>query len=225
LKFTFVTLFPNLIEPYFKDSILKRAVERNLISYEFYNPRDFTKNKHKKVDEQMIGGGAGMLLVCQPLFDCLDKIKTKNKDAYIIFPLAAAKPFTQNDAKRLANKKNIVIVSGRYEGIDERVIEKYANEVFSIGEFILTGGELPSLVIADAITRNIDDVLGNANSLEVESYENNLLEAPSFAKPENYQNLSVVKEFLKGNHSKICDLKFQMSICKTKYYRPNKEKR
>jgi len=225
LKFIFVTLFPNLIEPYFKDSILKRAVERNLISYEFYNPRDFTKNKHKKVDDQMIGGGAGMLLVCQPLFDCLDKIKTKNKDAYIIFPLAAAKPFTQNDAKRLANKKNIVMVSGRYEGIDERVIEKYANEVFSIGEFILTGGELPSLVIADAITRNIDGVLGNVNSLEVESYENNLLEAPSFAKPENYQNLSVVKEFLKGNHSKICDLKFQMSICKTKYYRPNKEKR
>jgi len=225
LKFIFVTLFPNLIEPYLKDSILKRAVERNLISYEFYNPRDFTKNKHKKVDDQMIGGGAGMLLVCQPLFDCLDKIKTKNKDTYIIFPLAAAKPFTQNDAKRLANKKNIVMVSGRYEGMDERVIEKYANEVFSIGEFILTGGELPSLVIADAITRNIDGVLGNANSLEVESYENNLLEAPSFAKPENYQNLSVVKEFLKGNHSKICDLKFQMSICKTKYYRPNKEKR
>jgi len=125
----------------------------------------------------------------------------------------------------LANKKNIVLVSGRYEGIDERVIEKYANEVFSIGEFILTGGELPSLVIADAIARNIDGVLGNANSLEVESYENNLLEAPGFAKPENYQNLSVVKEFLKGNHSKICDLKFQMSICKTKYYRPNKEKR
>jgi len=225
LKFTFVTLFPNLIEPYFKDSILKRAVEGNLISYEFYNPRGFTKNKHKKVDEQMIGGGAGMLLVCQPLFDCLDEIKKINQDAYIIFPLAAAKPFTQNDAKRLANKKNIVMVSGRYEGIDERVIEKYANEVFSIGEFILTGGELPSLVITDAIARNIDGVLGNANSLEVESYENNLLEAPSFAKPKNYQNLRVVKEFLKGNHSKICDLKFQMSICKTKYYRPNKEKR
>ncbi len=105
------------------------------------------------------------------------------------------------------------------------MIEKYANELFSIGEFILTGGELPSLVMADAISRNIKGVLGNADSLEVESYENNLLEAPSFAKPEIFQNLSVVKEFLKGNHSKISDLKFQMSICKTKYYRPNKEKR
>ncbi len=225
LKFTFVTLFPNLIEPYFHDSILKRAVESNFISYEFYNPRDFTTNKHKKVDDQMVGGGAGMLLTCQPLFDCLDEIKSKNNDAYIVFPLAAAKPFRQNDAKRLAKKKNIVFVSGRYEGIDERVIEKYANEVFSIGEFILTGGELPSLVMADAISRNVEKVLGNADSLDIESYENNLLEAPSFTKPEIFQNLSVVKEFLKGNHSKISDLKFQMSNCKTKYYRPNKEKR
>lgn len=220
-----MTLFPNLVEPYFQDSILKRAIDANFINYEFYNPRDFTTNKHNKVDKQMVGGGAGMLMTCQPLFDCLDEIKRKNEDAYIIFPLAAAKPFRQNDAKRLAKKKNIVFVSGRYEGIDERVIEKYANEVFSVGEFILTGGELPSLVMSDAISRNVSGVLGNADSLEVESYENNLLEAPSFTKPENFQNLSVVKEFLKGNHSRISDLKFQMSICKTKYYRPNKEKR
>ncbi|WP_428026331.1 tRNA (guanosine(37)-N1)-methyltransferase TrmD [Arcobacter sp.] len=220
MKFTFVTLFPNLIEPYFYDSILKRAIEANFISYEFYNPRDYTKNKHKKTDKQMVGGGAGMLMTPQPLFDCLDDIKSKNPEAYFIFPLAAAKPFNQKDAKRLANKKNIVIVSGRYEGIDERVIEKYANEVFSIGEYILTGGELPSLVMADAISRNVENVLGNAESLDVESYENNLLEAPSFTKPENFQNLSVIKEFLKGNHSKIADLKNNLSICKTKYFRP-----
>ncbi|AXH08753.1 tRNA (guanosine(37)-N1)-methyltransferase TrmD [Malaciobacter halophilus] len=225
MKFTYVTLFPNLIKPYFYDSILKRAVDSNLLEYEFYNPRDYTKNKHKKVDKQMVGGGAGMLMTPQPLFDCLEQIKKENEDAYIIFPLAAAKPFKQNDAKRLAKKKNIVFVSGRYEGIDERVCEKYANEVFSIGEFILTGGELPSLVMSDAISRNIEGVLGNAQSLEYESYEDNLLEAPSFTKPEIFQNLSVVKEYLKGNHSKISDLKFQMSICKTKYYRPNKEKR
>ena len=225
MKFTFVTLFPNLIEPYFQDSILKRAVDSNFISYEFYNPRDFTTNKHLKVDKQMVGGGAGMLMTCQPLFDCLDKIKEENEDAYIIFPLAAAKVFRQNDAKRLSKKKNIVFVSGRYEGIDERVIEKYANEVFSVGEFVLTGGELPSLIMSDAISRNVKGVLGNAQSLDVESYENQLLEAPSFAKPEIFQNLSVVKEFLKGNHSKISDLKNHMSKCKTKYYRPNKEKR
>lgn len=221
MKFTFVTLFPNLIEPYFYDSILKRAVEADFILYEFYNPRDYTENKHKKVDKQMIGGGAGMLMTPQPLFDCLDDIKVKNPEAYIIFPLAAAKPFRQNDAKRLAKKENIVFVSGRYEGIDERVIEKYANEVFSIGEYILTGGELASTVMADAISRNVEEVLGNAESLEIESYENNLLEAPSFAKPEKFQNLSVVKEFLKGNHSKIATLKNNLAICKTKYFRPD----
>ncbi|MFA6788905.1 MAG: tRNA (guanosine(37)-N1)-methyltransferase TrmD [Arcobacteraceae bacterium] len=225
MKFTFVTLFPNLIEPYFQDSILKRAVESNFIEYEFFNPREYTLNKHKKVDKEMIGGGAGMLLTPQPLFDCLDAIKEANSEAYIIFPLAAAKAFKQNDAKRLSRKKNIVFVSGRYEGIDERVIEKYADEVFCIGEYILTGGELPSLVMADAIARNVEHVLGNADSLVVESFENNLLEAPSFTKPENFKKLSVVKEFLKGNHSNISDLKFQMSICKTKYYRPSKEKR
>ena len=220
MKFTFVSLFPNLIEPYFKDSILKRAVESGFINYEFYNPRDFTTNKHKKVDDEMVGGGAGMLLSCQPLFDCLDEIKQKNQDAYIIFPLAAAKPFRQNDAKRLAKKENIVFVCGRYEGIDERVIEKYANEVFSIGEYILTGGELASTVMSDAISRNIDGVLGNNQSLDIESYENNLLESPSFTKPEIFQNLSVIKEFLKGNHSKISGLKNDLAICKTKYFRP-----
>ena len=220
MKFTFVTLFPNLIEPYFYDSILKRAIDAKFLSYEFYNPREYTKSKHLKVDSPMVGGGAGMLMNCQPLFDCLDEIKSRNPEAYIIFPLAAAKPFRQNDAKRLAKKKNLVFVSGRYEGIDERVIEKYANEVFSIGEFILTGGELPSLVMADAISRNLEGVLGNVESLEIESYENNLLEAPSFAKPENFQNLSVIKEFLKGNHSRIADLKNNLAICKTKYFRP-----
>jgi len=225
MKFSFVTLFPNLIEPYFKDSILKKAVEKGLINFTFYNPRDYTTNKHKKVDDTLCGGGAGQLIFPQPLFDILDDIKVKDEDAYIIFPLAAAKPFNQNDAKRLAKKKNIVMVSGRYEGIDERVIEKYANEVFSIGDYILTGGELPSLIMADAISRNVDGVLGNMDSLTEESYNQNedakvLLEAPSFTKPVTFKGLSVPSELLKGNHAKIRHLKIKLSECKTKYFRP-----
>ncbi len=223
MKFSFVTLFPSLIEFYFNDSILARAKDKGILSCEFYNPRIYTNNKHQKVDAPVVGGGAGMLMTVQPLFACLDDIKKNNEDIHIIFATPVAKDFKQNDAKRLAKKKHIVFVSGRYEGIDERVIEKYADEVFSIGEYVLTGGELPSLVMADAISRNIDEVLGNASSLELESYENNLLEAPSFAKPENFDNLSIIKEFSKGNHSKISDLKFQMSLYKTKYYKPNKE--
>jgi len=220
MTFSFVTLFPNLIKPYFEDSILKRAIDNNIFNIDFFNPRDFTTNKHNKVDDTLCGGGAGQLMTAQPLFDCLNTIKKNNPNAYIIFPLAAAKPFNQKDAKRLAKKENIVFVSGRYEGIDERVIETFASEVFSIGEYILTGGELPSLIMADAISRNITNVLGNTASLDEESYNNHLLEAPSFTKPINFNNLNVPSELLKGNHSKIHDLKNKMSICKTKYYRP-----
>ena len=228
MKFSFVTLFPGLIDFYFKDSILKIALEKNFFEYDFFNPRDYTKNKHRKVDSTLCGGGAGQLLNVQPLFDCLDNIRQKNKNSYIIFPLAAAKKFTQKDAIRLSKKKHIVIVSGRYEGIDERVIEKYANEVFCIGEYILTGGELPSLVMVDSIVRNIDEVLGNNKSLEEESYTNNdknikenaILEAPSFSKPLNFRTFTVPSELVKGNHSIIRKLKNNMSVCKTKYYRP-----
>jgi len=226
MNFTFVTLFPNLVEFYFQDSILKKAISEGFISIDFYNPRDFSQDKHKKVDDSLCGGGAGQLMFPQPLFDTLDAVKEKHKDAYVIFPLASAKPFNQNDAVRLATKKNIVLVSGRYEGIDERVIETYADEVFSIGDYILTGGELPSLVISDAISRNVKGVLGNIDSLEDESYNNisvnkkMLLEAPSFTKPINFRNLKVPSELLKGNHDKIRGLKNKMSLCKTKYYRP-----
>ena len=220
MKYTFVTLFPNLIEGYFKDSILKRAIEKDVLEIAYLNPREFSKNKHFKVDDTAVGGGAGMVMNPQPLFDALDDLKRKDEDVHIIFLTPVAKQFVQNDAKRLAKKSHIAFVSGRYEGIDERVIEKYADEVYSIGDYILTGGELASLVICDAVSRNIEGVLGNAESLEVESFETPLLEAPSFSKPQNYEGLSVPSEYLKGNHSKIRSLKFALSEAKTKFFRP-----
>ncbi|DAB33414.1 MAG TPA: tRNA (guanosine(37)-N1)-methyltransferase TrmD [Sulfurospirillum sp. UBA12182] len=221
MKFTFVTLFENLIRPYFEDSILKRALQSGLIEIEFFNPRDFTTNKHNKVDDYQVGGGAGLLLGVQPLFDTLKKIKDTHPDAYFIFPAPAGKPFKQIDAKRLALKKNIVFVNGRYEGIDERVVETFANEVFSLGDYVLTGGELASCVFSDAISRNIEGVLGNQSSLDEESFENELLEAPSFSKPAFYEGKSVPSEFLKGNHAKIANLKIEMAKLKTKYFRPD----
>ena len=221
MKFTFVTLFPNLIKGYFTESILKRAIEDEKISIDFENPRDFTSDKHNRVDAPMIGGGAGMLMTPQPLMDTLKTIREKSPSAHVIFLSPVAKRFTQNDAKRLAKKEHVVFVSGRYEGIDERVIEAQADELFSIGDFILTGGELASMVVCDAISRNVSEVLGNADSLSVESFEEALLEAPSFTKPTIYENNEVVSEFLKGNHSKITDLKRGLSLCKTKYFRPD----
>ncbi len=220
MTYTFVTLFSNLIEGYFKDSILKRAIDKEIISIKYLNPREYSTNKHFKVDDTAVGGGAGMVMNPQPLFDALDDLKSKDENVHIVFLTPVAKPFVQNDAKRLAKKTHIAFVSGRYEGIDERVIEKYADEVFSIGDYILTGGELASLVICDAISRNIEGVLGNAQSLEIESFETPLLEAPSFSKPKNYEGLSVPSEYLKGNHSKIRSLKLALSEAKTKFFRP-----
>jgi tRNA (guanine37-N1)-methyltransferase len=220
MTFTFVTLFANLIEGYFQDSILKRAIEKDLIHIKYLNPRDFSDSKHAKVDDTAVGGGAGMVMNPQPLYDALADLKKSDKDVHIVFLTPVAKPFKQNDAKRLAKKSHIAFVSGRYEGIDERVVEEFADEVFSIGDYILTGGELASLVMCDAICRNIDGVLGNSDSLSVESFETSLLEAPSFSKPQNYAQKSVPSEYLKGNHSKIRSLKLALSECKTKFFRP-----
>ena len=220
MTFTFVTLFSNLIEGYFQDSILRRAVDKGLISLKYLNPRDYSNSKHSKVDDTAVGGGAGMVMNPQPLYEALNDLKLNDKNVHIIFLTPVAKPFRQNDAKRLAKKSHIAFVSGRYEGIDERVIEEFADEVFSIGDYILTGGELASLVMCDAISRNVEGVLGNSDSLSVESFETPLLEAPSFSKPQNYEQKSVPSEYLKGNHSRIRSLKLALSECKTKFFRP-----
>jgi len=225
MTFTFVTLFSNIVEGYFKDSILKRAIEKDILNINFIDPRDFTTNKHGKVDDTAVGGGAGMVMNPQPLYDTLDELKKSDEDVHIVFLTPVAKQFTQNDAKRLAKKPHVAFVSGRYEGIDERVIETYADEVYSIGDYILTGGELPSLVMCDAISRNVDGVLGNSDSLTMESFETELLEAPSFSKPKDYKNNTVPKEYLKGNHSKIRSLKIALSECKTKFFRPKQLKK
>ncbi|EAI3912060.1 tRNA (guanosine(37)-N1)-methyltransferase TrmD [Campylobacter lari] len=225
MKYTFVSLFPELIEPYFKTSILARAKEKGILEFTFVNPRKFTTNKHLKVDDYKIGGGAGLLLQAQPLYDCLTHIKSQDKNTHFIFLLPCAKTFKQIDAKRLSKKDHICFVCSRYEGLDERIVEEFANEVFSIGDFILTGGELASLVMCDAISRNIQDVLGNSESLSEESFENDLLEAPSFSKPfvfeKENKKFYVPSEFLKGNHAKITALKTTLASCKTKYFRPD----
>lgn len=219
MKFSFISLFPNLISGYFEDSILSRAIEKGLLEINYVNPRDFSADKWKKVDDTAVGGGAGMVMTPQPLFDTLTALQ--EDDVHIIFATPVGKPFNQNDAKRLAKKKHVAFVSGRYEGIDERVIERFADEVYSIGDYILTGGELPSLVMADAISRNVEGVLGNQVSLDEESFEGFLLEAPAFARPPEYEGIKSPSEYMNGNHAKISALKLTLSECKTKYFRPN----
>jgi len=221
MRFVFATLFENLVAPYFEDSILKRAISKNLFSVEFINFREFSTNKHNKVDDYCVSGGAGMALMPQPLFDALDDCKIKNSNTHTIFLVPSGKRFTQKDAVRLSKRESILFVCGRYEGIDERVLEEYADELFSIGDFVLTGGELPALVMCDAIARNIKGVLGNEDSKDKESFEDELLEAPTFAKPSNFRNFYAPSIFLKGNHSKIADFKKSLAVMKTKFHRPD----
>lgn len=221
MKFVFVTIFENLISPYFEDSILKRAVQNRLIDIAFINPRDHTSNKHKKVDDYAVSGGAGLVLSPQPLFASIGYAKQLNPASKVIFMAPAGKRFTQADSIRLAKEESIIFVCGRYDGIDERALESLADEVLSIGDFVLTGGELAATVISDSIARNITGVLGNEGSLELESFGNSFLEAPTFSKPPNFMNLTVPSMFLKGNHSKIADFKKSLSAMKTKFHRPD----
>lgn len=223
MRFTFLTLFPNLISGYFEDSILKRAVSNKLIDINIVNIRDFSLHKCKKADDFQVGGGAGLVLCADVLSRALESVITK--DSHIIYLTPVAKRFIQNDAKRLASHSHIIFICGRYEGVDERIIEEFVDEVFCIGDFILTGGELPSLCLCDAIARNIDFVLGNLESLCDESFEGDILESPVFTKQANevkkISNLELPSEYSKGNHSKIKALKYELSLCKTNYFRPD----
>ena len=216
MKIVFVSLFPQLISPYFDDSILKRALEKKLFEIEFVNFRDFSTDKHKKVDTEIVGGGAGMIIDNAALREALIFLKKKYPLSKTIFLTPVGKKYIQKDAKRLAKEDVLILVSGRYEGFDERLIEDFADEVLSIGDFILTGGELASLVVADSVLRNVDGVLGNSKSLEEESFNENLLEAPSFSK------MGEVPEILKsGNHKKIEKWKKETSFLKTFFHRPD----
>ena len=224
MRFTFLTLFPNLISGYFEDSILKRAITNKIIAIEIVNIRDFSLNRYKKVDDFQVGGGAGLVLCVDVLSRALESIITE--DSHVIYLTPVAKHFTQNDARRLAiSHLHIVFICGRYEGIDERIIEEFVDEVFCIGDFIMTGGEIPALCLCDSIARNLDFVLGNTKSLCGESFENGILESPVFARQTNeakkISSLRLPSEYSKGNHSKIEALKYELSLCKTKYFRPD----
>lgn len=225
LKYSFFTLFPHLVAPYFNDSILKRAISNGLLSVEFIDFRDFAQNAYKKIDNPPISGGAGQVIN----FEALAYALQGYLDSHIIFLSPCGKPFKQQDSIRLAKKKHISFVCGRYEGFDERLIESFSDEVFSVGDFIVTGGELGALCLADSIARQVNGVLGNEESLHGESFERDTLQALSFAKNsskmqqnlQKFTNFSIPLEFLKGNHSKITDLKNRLAMCKTKYFRPD----
>ncbi len=212
MRFDILTIFPGMIESYAKESILGRAQKSGLIEVKAHDIRAFADNKHNKVDDTPYGGGAGMVMSVQPIDKALKAVK-KRFGSRVILMSASGKRFTQDDARRLASYKQVIFICGRYEGIDARVEEHLADESLSIGDFVLTGGELPALTMIDATARMVPGVLGNAESLAEESHTDGLLEYPQYTKPESYSFRKGLKRLiakvpevlLSGNHKAISD--------------------
>lgn len=219
MRIDILTLFPEMYSGVLNSSILKRAIESQKVSINIHDFREYSKNKHKKVDDYSYGGGAGMIIGLEPIVECLKTIPNLATARKIITSPQGLE-FTQNKAVELSKLDHIVIVCGHYEGIDERILN-YVDEEISIGDFILTGGEIASLAIVDSVVRLLPGVLGNDESIESESFESDLLEYPQYTRPEVYDNHKVPEVLLSGNHEKIRQWRRYKSIEKTYHKRPD----
>ena len=217
MKIDILTLFPEMFDV-LKHSILLRAEKNGLLEINTLNIRDFSKDKHKKVDDTPFGGGAGMLMTCQPLFDAINSIKTENSK--IIYMSPKGEMLNQLFATSLAKCEHLIIICGHYEGIDQRVIDYFNIQEISIGDYVLTGGELPAMVLVDCVSRYINGVLSEGSTDE-ESFANGLLEYPQYTKPRVYEGLEVPEILLSGNHKEIEKWRLEQSIKITKERRPD----
>lgn len=217
MKIDILSLFPHIFEGFLEESIIKRAVENGHVEINIINFRDYTPLNNGQVDDTIYGGGPGMLLRCEPIFECLDKIKTEESKVFIMAPEGHI--FDQKKARELSNFKHIILICGHYEGFDER-IKSLADGLISLGDFVLTGGEIPAMAITDAITRLLPGVI-NEESLESEAFEDKLLDYPSYTKPREYRGLKVPDVLLSGDHAKIMAWRDEMRKTITKEKRPD----
>lgn len=217
MKIDILTLFPEMFEGFINTSIIKRAIQKKQIEINLINFRDYSPLNNKQVDDTPYGGGAGMILRCEPIFECLDKIDTKNSHIILLSPEGIK--YNQSVAKKLTTYKHLIIICGHYEGFDER-IKTRVDEIMSIGDYILTGGEIPAMAITDSITRLLPGVISNL-SLEEESFNNNMLDYPTYTKPQEYRGLKVPEILLSGDHKKIALYREQEKLKKTKELRPD----
>lgn len=230
MNFYVMTLFPDMIVNGLNTSITGRAIENGLISLEAVNIRDYTLDKHNHVDDYPYGGGAGMVMQAQPVYDCYksieDKIKKQNrqqinKKPRVIFLTPTGKTFNQQMARDFASEENLVFLCGHYEGIDQRVLDMIVTDNVSIGDYVLTGGELPAMVMIDAISRHVKGVLNNDISAETESFTDNLLEYPQYTRPEEFMGVKVPEVLLSGHHANIERWRRNQSLIRTYENRPD----
>lgn len=223
MKFDILTLFPEVIDAVLGSSIIGRAIENGIISVESHNIRDYTKDKHKKTDDTPYGGGKGMLMSTQPICDCFEAVKGKLPDGRtkVIYASPRGRIFNHEIAKELSQYDNIVILCGHYEGVDERVIDAIVDEEISIGDYVLTGGEIPACIMVDAISRLVPGVLSDKECYEKESIASGLLEYPQYTRPRVFNGVSVPEVLLSGHHENIDKWRLEKSLELTKARRPD----
>lgn len=217
MKIDVLTLFPDMFDGFISESIIKRAIEKKQIEINIHNIRDYTTDSHKKVDDYSFGGGAGMVLMPQPIFDAVDALKTSDSKIILMTPQGTV--FKQNIAYDLSHEKHLIIICGHYEGFDER-IRTLADFEISIGDYVLTGGELPSMVVMDSIIRLVDGVI-NEDSHTFDSFHNNLLDYPVYTKPADFRGMKVPDILLSGHHANIEKWRRDEQIKRTKERRPD----
>ena len=220
MRIDVLTLFPGMFQNFLSESIIKRAREKAKADIRLYNIRDYSTDKHRKADDKPFGGGPGMVLLIEPIYNALKKI-VGAKRARVVLMSPQGERLTQKTAKRLAKLKKLVIICGHYEGIDERVKEGLADEEISIGDYILTCGEIPAMVLIDAVVRLIPGVLGDKESVISESFENDLLEYPQYTRPASFRGMQVPAVLLSGNHKKIAAWRRKEAITRTENRRPD----
>ena len=218
MKFTVLTLFPQIPQAYFENSIMAKAVEKGIIAYDLVNIRDFATDKHHTCDDSPYGGGAGQLMMTEPLGRALDSVKASRK--HVIYVTPSGKQFTQSKALELSRKDELVIVCGRYEGIDQRIIDYYVDDEISIGDYVMSSGEVSATVIIDTVYRLIDGVI-SSESLDEESYSDGLLEYPQYTRPPVYKDMAVPDILLSGNHENIRKWRLKKRLEKTLANRPD----
>lgn len=220
MRIDILTLFPELVESYLSESIVGRAREKGIFEALSHNIRDYTEDKHRRVDDTPYSERQGMLMQAEPIFRCHQAVKG-SRDVHTVFVTPAGKPFTQKRAVELSKGKDIIIICGHYEGVDERVIEEIADEEISLGDFVLTGGELPALCITDAVVRMLDGVLSRPDCYMDESHYSGLLEYPQYTRPEVWHNKRVPEILLSGHHQNIEKWRHEQSLIKTAQKRPD----
>jgi len=223
MRIDIITIFPKMFAPVVNESIVKRAQNKGKVKICIHNLRDYTADKHKKVDYRPFGGGSGMVMRPEPIFNAVEDIKSKVKvqKSKVILLCPQGERLSQKALTKLVKYKHLILICGHYEGIDERVRQYLADEEISIGDYVLTGGELPAMVLVDCLVRLIPGVLGDKNSLNFESFAGNLLEYPQYTRPANYRRMKAPAILLSGNHKKIAKWRKDQAVKRTKKIRPD----